>query len=205
MNQPLRRQQGAWVLAGPLLAAPLLAGCLGWLLAGCSGTPFGDRLAGSFSSPPPSAPPGAANGVTNGAATGAPTNGVATNGAANGVSNGAQKLAPTAPGAAPAPPLGQSGASQGADGAAKPASKTDGVSPPQAPGTKQPPAAATNLQPVPYRITLKLPLADPAAPAESVTQALRAAGLRFEVEMIERVQPASSSPSVASPSVAPPR
>ena len=191
MNQPLRRQQGAQVLAGPLLA-----GCLGSLLAGCSGTPFGDRLAGSFSSPPPTAPPGAANGVSNGAATGAPTNGAPTE---------AQKLAPTAPGAAPAPPLGQSGASQGADGAAKPASKTAGVSPPQAPGTKQPPAAATNLQPVPYRITLKLPLADPAAPAESVTQALRAAGLRFEVEMIERVQPASSSPSVASPSVAPPR
>ena len=200
MNQPLRRQQGAQVLAGPLLA-----GCLGSLLAGCSGTPFGDRLAGSFSSPPPTAPPGAANGVSNGAATGAatgdPTNGAPTNGAPT----KAQKLAPTAPGAAPAPPLGQSGASQGADGAAKPASKTAGVSPPQAPGTKQPPAANTNLQPVPYRITLKLPLADPAAPAESVTQALRAAGLRFEVEMIERVQPASSSPSVASPSVAPPR
>jgi len=200
MNQPLRRQQGAWVLAGPLLAGPVLAGCLGSLLAGCSGTPFGDRLAGSFSSPPPTAPPGAANGVSNGAATGAPTNG-----AADGVSNGAQKLAPSAQGATPAPPLGQSEASQGADGAAKPASKTAGVSPPQAPGTKQPPAAATNLQPVPYRITLKLPLADPAAPAESVTQALRAAGLRFEVEMIERVPPASSSPSVASPSVAPPR
>ena len=117
-------------------------------------------------------------------------------------------MAPTAPGAAPAPPLGQSGASQGADGAAKPASKTavgtagpqpPGVSPPQAPGAKQPPAANTNLQPVPYRITLKLPLADPAAPAESVTQALRAAGLRFEVEMIERVQPTGSSPSVAPP------
>jgi hypothetical protein len=52
---------------------------------------------------------------------------------------------------------------------------------------------------VPYRITLKLPLADPAAPAESVTQALRAAGLRFEVEMIERVQPTGSSPSAAAP------
>jgi hypothetical protein len=65
------------------------------------------------------------------------------------------------------------------------------------PGAKQTPAAATNLQPVPYRITLKLPQADPAAPAESVTQALRAAGLRFEVEMIERVQPTSASPPAA--------
>ncbi len=199
MDQPLRRQQGAWVLAGPLLAGPLLAGCLAWLLAGCSGTPFGDRLGGSFSSPPPTTPPGAANGVSNGATTGAATGAPNTGAPTNGAPTKAQKLAPTAPGAAPAPPLGQSGASQGADGAAKPASKTGGVSPPQAPGTKQPPAAATNLQPVPYRITLKLPLTDPAAPAESVTQALRAAGLRFEVEMIERVQPASSSPSVAPP------
>ena len=193
MDQPLRRQQGAQLLAGPLLA-----GCLGSLLAGCSGTPFGDRLAGSFSSPPPTAPPGAANGVSNGAATSAAT-GAATGAPTNGAPTEAQKWAPTAPGAAPAPPLGQSGASQGADGAAKPASKTAGVSPPQAPGAKQPPAANTNLQPVPYRITLKLPLADPAAPAESVTQALRAAGLRFEVEMIERVQPTGSSPSVAPP------
>jgi len=188
MNQPLRRQQGAQVLAGPLLA-----GCLGSLLAGCSGTPFGDRLAGSFSSPPPTAPPGAANGVSNRAATSAAT-GAATGAPTNGAPTEAQKLAPTAPGAAPAPPLGQSGASQGADGAAKPASKT-------AVGTAgpQPPAANTNLQPVPYRITLKLPLADPAAPAESLTQALRAAGLRFEVEMIERVQPTGSSPNVAPP------
>jgi hypothetical protein len=40
---------------------------------------------------------------------------------------------------------------------------------------------------VPYRITLKLPGADPSAPAEAVTEALRAAGLRFEVETIERI------------------
>ena len=39
----------------------------------------------------------------------------------------------------------------------------------------------------PYRIILKLSGADPSAPAESVTNALRKAGVEFEVEKIERV------------------
>ncbi len=41
--------------------------------------------------------------------------------------------------------------------------------------------------PQPYRITIKLSGANPSAPAESVTRALRKAGVRFEVEKIERV------------------
>ena len=188
MDRPLDRPLLNYGLARPL-ALPLLTGGLALLLGGCSGTPFGERLAGSFSSPPTTAP--------STAPTTAPT----------GAITGGQGPAATAPGAAPgAPTAVQSGAGPGANGAAKPAAKTaagpaaplpPSVSPAQAPGAKQAPAAATNLQPVPYRITLKLPQADPAAPAESVTQALRAAGLRFEVEMIERVQPTSSSPVAA--------
>ncbi len=46
------------------------------------------------------------------------------------------------------------------------------------------PAAA----PVPYRVVLRLPATDPAAPAEALTKALRAATLPFEVETIERVR-----------------
>lgn len=46
------------------------------------------------------------------------------------------------------------------------------------------PAAA----PVPYRVVLRLPATDPAAPAEALTRALRAANLPFEVEAIERVR-----------------
>ena len=49
------------------------------------------------------------------------------------------------------------------------------------------PPAVNPSKPAPYRITIQLPSADPAAPAEAVTQALRAAGVSFEVEMIERV------------------
>ena len=50
------------------------------------------------------------------------------------------------------------------------------------------PAAA----PVPYRVVLRLPSTDPAAPAEALTKALRAANLPFEVETIERVRPVES-------------
>ena len=63
------------------------------------------------------------------------------------------------------------------------------------------PPAVNPSKPVPYRITIQLPSADPAAPAEAVTQALRAAGVSFEVEMIERVG-AAATPAAA-PTVTP--
>jgi hypothetical protein len=37
---------------------------------------------------------------------------------------------------------------------------------------------APAVRPAPYRVTIRLPLADPSAPAEVVTKALRAAGVR---------------------------
>ena len=42
------------------------------------------------------------------------------------------------------------------------------------------------FKPKPYRIILKLSGANPSAPAETVTAALRKAGIEFEVEKIER-------------------
>ena len=49
---------------------------------------------------------------------------------------------------------------------------------------------ATPRQPLaPYRITIRLAGADPAAPAEAVTQALRSSAVDFMVERIERVVP----------------
>ena len=48
----------------------------------------------------------------------------------------------------------------------------------------------TPRQPLaPYRITIRLAGADPAAPAEAVTQALRSSAVDFMVERIERVVP----------------
>ena len=41
----------------------------------------------------------------------------------------------------------------------------------------------------PYRITIRLSGADPAAPAEAVTRVLRNADVRFAVERIERIRP----------------
>ena len=42
------------------------------------------------------------------------------------------------------------------------------------------------FKPQPYRVILKLSGANPSAPAETVTKALRKAGVKFEVEKIER-------------------
>ena len=51
------------------------------------------------------------------------------------------------------------------------------------------PTASQRLPQAPYRITIRLAGADPAAPAEAVTRALREADVGFAVERIERVEP----------------
>tara|TARA_B100000579_G_scaffold209262_1_gene170903 strand:+ start:88 stop:549 length:462 start_codon:yes stop_codon:yes gene_type:complete len=48
------------------------------------------------------------------------------------------------------------------------------------------PLKKTIFNPQPYRIILRLSGANPSAPAETVTKALRKAGVQFEVEKIER-------------------
>lgn len=131
--------------------APLRWGSLVLLaaaLAGCQGTPLGDQLSRSFSSPLPAAPPAAA-----------PTQ-------------------PAEPKKEEEKPVAQ-----------KPAPK-----PPEAPAAPRPSAP-----PAPYRVTIKLPAADPSAPAEVLTQALRAAGLAFEVETIERVPNGTTPTRTAAP------
>jgi len=62
--------------------------------------------------------------------------------------------------------------------------------PPQpVPEQKPRPVTAQRLPQAPYRITIRLAGADPAAPAEAVTRALRDADVGFAVERIERVEP----------------
>ncbi len=157
MHRLARRQR----LPQAMAALALVGG-----LVGCSGTPFGDQLARSFSPAPP-APAAADPAATPPAAT---ATGSATRPAAppptSGTSGAAPQPGPSAPGGATA---------RSAQG--KPAA-------PARPAPGPPPPAS----PAPYRITLRLPGADPSAPAEAVTEALRAAGLSFEVEMIERVR-----------------
>ena len=51
---------------------------------------------------------------------------------------------------------------------------------------------SSSFVPQPYRITIKLSAANPSAPAETVTKALRLAGVIFEVEMIQLIENQSS-------------
>ena len=53
-------------------------------------------------------------------------------------------------------------------------------------------------KPQPYRIIIKLSGANPSAPAEKVTKALRQAGIEFEVERIERFGRYSDSQTLPS-------
>jgi len=83
-----------------------------------------------------------------------------------------------------------------------PAAKTESVAAAPKPAPKQDPAPAAprrSAPPAPYRVTIKLPAADPSAPAEVLTQALRAAGLAFEVETIERVSNGTTPTRSAAP------
>ena len=59
--------------------------------------------------------------------------------------------------------------------------------------TETSPQPSTIGRRLPYRITLRLFSADPAAPAEEVTKALRKAGIGFEVDTIEKSSAAQPS------------
>ena len=151
----------------------------GWSLAlgGCSGTPFGDQLSRSFSNAAPAAAGSQARPAAGTAAAGSRTIG---------------------PSATPATPPATTTTPPAATTADRNAAAGAQANPPARPAT-----AATPLQPAPYRVTIKLPAADPSAPAEVVTQALRAAGVSFEVEMIERV-PGTAATAKPATAAAPP-
>ena len=165
-------------MAGRRLPLVLAAGCaIG--LAGCSGTPFGDQLARSFSgqAAAPQAP-GAAPAVTKPA------------GAPESAKPSQAKPAGTKPNQANPNP-NQANPSQANPNQAKlPANQV-----PQASSRvvdAKPLRLARPPAPADYRVTIKLPSVDPSAPAEALTKALRSAGLSFEVETIERVRPGAS-------------
>ena len=81
------------------------------------------------------------------------------------------------------------------DGVLKKGTATNKAPEPSAPSSQSPsnppkPKSPPSNQPQePYRITIRLSGADPAAPAEAVTRVLRNADVRFAVERIERIQP----------------
>ncbi|MFM7314607.1 MAG: hypothetical protein ACKO0M_15845 [Cyanobium sp.] len=162
-----------WLRLAP---APLTL-LLTTLMAGCSGSRFGDALSRSFSTPPAEPPPAATPRITTGGGTvpGSPGAGTTTPGSPK-------------PGAATAQAGtgGSDGNGTGAPG--RPAGTPTGSSTPVAAATvPRAGGAPPTPRQAPYRVTILLPQADAAAPAEVVTQALRAAGVPFEVETIERL------------------
>jgi len=190
----------AWTLQG-WASAPFLSVVVG--LSGCAGTPLGETLSGSFPTPP-----GPGTQVPEPAPEAAPATMEGSN-------------SPLPPSAAASPP---GGGRAPVPGTSSPGSTGLGSSaaPSSAPGSKKPPGAsagkplATQAKPTPlptapspYRVTIRLPQADPSAPAEGVTQALRSAGIPFEVETIERVkgaaasQPEAAQGTAAAPAVRP--
>ena len=182
----------------------VLALALGPLLGSCANNPIARQLAASFDPPasptatgPAAGSPQTAAGAPAGAAS-PPAQGPAGANPTAGTTGSTQS--PTAAGESPtagpgnqakpgqqgsstpgtaAGPGGKAAAKGNAQGAAS------GSASPQAPA--KPRAATPTPAAAPYRVTLKLPGADPSAPAEVVTRALRAAGVPFEVETIERI------------------
>ena len=73
---------------------------------------------------------------------------------------------------------------------AEPVSLPEATDAPEPVPQPKPRTLSSKRQPQePYRITIRLAGADPAAPAEAVTRALREADVGFAVERIERVEP----------------
>jgi hypothetical protein len=187
-------------MPSPCRAPATLAAALVLILlqTGCTGTPFGDSLSRSF--PAAGSPDQAA--TQQGAAVPAPQ----ANGAPTGTGNQPATVAPTP--ADGQPPAGGAAAkaskTPGAPAVPKTAAGTPAPVPAMAPGESQVRKGAPAARPLPYRVTIRLPEADPSAPAEAVTKALRATGVAFEVETIERITSPGATPLAApAPSPAP--
>ncbi len=173
------------------------------LLGGCANNPIARQLAASFDTPAPTPAEPPAAGGTNSAAQGQaganPAAGIAATTPLVPPSGNAATPSPSPGTPAQPEPKGNStagpGAKQGAKGNAQGATAGSGSA--QAP--TKPRAATPTPAAAPYRVTLKLPGADPSAPAEVVTRALRAAGVSFEVETIERIGAGSDGANSSRP------
>ena len=166
----------------------LVVGLVGLWCAGCSGTLFGEQLAERLSEPDDPVEEAAVpeTAVSNETATNVPSGGPLPEQPSESGDPMEEETSPVTANPATV-----------ADPAAIPPQETSPA------GVTMVPSPLPPLNPTPYRLLLRLPAADPAAPAEAVTQALRAAGIVFEVETIERLPkpgaPAPSNPPDPSP------
>ena len=169
-------------------------------LQACSGTTFGQKLADSFDSP---ATPAAAQGTTRSKVEKEPDTAFKEPGKAEDQSVKEKEEKEK-----------ESEAKTKAEAKAEPESEpeSEATKPAQQQAanqdltTVQPaqkesaPVRPLPADPRPYRITIRLAAANPAAPAESVTDALRSAGIGFEVETIEKIPSLPASNKAASAS-----
>ena len=168
-------------------------------LQACSGTTFGQKLADSFDSP-------------------------ATPAAAQGTARSKVEKEPDTAFKEPGKAEDQSVKEKEPEAKTKAEAKAEPESEPEAEATKPAQQQASNqdlttvqpaqkesapvrplpADPRPYRITIRLAAADPAAPAESVTDALRRAGIGFEVETIEKIPSIQASKATTNDSAGQP-
>ena len=156
-------------------------------LQACSGTTFGERLADSFDSP------------------GAPA--AAEETASSNVEQEATSAVKEPERAEDQPVKNKATAAKTSKAQTSEAKTSEQEDEETDPSEAKTPQEKTNVQPNPmpaeprpYRITIRLAAADPAAPAESVTDALRRAGIGFEVETIEKIPSLQTSKKAASDS-----
>ncbi|QNI89445.1 hypothetical protein [Synechococcus sp. ROS8604] len=156
-------------------------------LQACSGTTFGERLADSFDSP---AAPAAAEET-----------------ASSKVKQEAKSAVKEQERAEDQPVKNKATAAKTPEAKTSEAKTSEPEDEETDPSEAKTPQEKTNVQPNPipaeprpYRITIRLAAADPAAPAESVTDALRRAGISFEVETIEKIPSLQTSKKAASDS-----
>ena len=144
------------------------------LLQACDGTPFGQRLSESFDSQAGDVSPAGTQADPD-------TSVVADKGEQQAKVNENENDKPTAN-------VSKDGDATESDESERKSEREQ--SPAPAVATDSPKPRSTPERTLPYRIMIRLSAADPAAPAEGVTEALRRAGIGFEVETIEKV-PAS--------------
>ena len=156
-------------------------------LQACSGTTFGERLADSFDSP------------------GAPA--AAEETASSKVEQEANSAVKEPERAEDQPVKNKATAAKTSKAQTSEAKTSEQEDEGKDPSEAKTPQEKTKVQPNPipaeprpYRITIRLAAADPAAPAESVTDALRRAGIGFEVETIEKIPSLQTSKKAASDS-----
>ena len=142
------------------------------LLQACDGTPFGQRLSESFDSQAGDVSPAGTQADPD-------TSVVADKGKQQAKVNENDKLTAS---------VSKDADATESDESERKSEREQSPAPAVAPHSPKP--RSTPERTLPYRIMIRLSAADPAAPAEGVTEALRRAGIGFEVETIEKL-PAS--------------